>query len=81
MFSGVHILMKGKSEFWAIWAARAVLPELGGPEIYEIYKKWTTQTEISKQFKHILPEKKFAVMIFQLSLKLLKPQKWWIDNS
>lgn len=31
--SGLQILIKGKSEFFANWAAMAVLPALGGPSI------------------------------------------------
>lgn len=31
MFSGLHILMKGKPESLAILAARALLPALGAP--------------------------------------------------
>ena len=33
-------LMKGKSEFLAIWAARDVLPLLGGPEDAHRYNKY-----------------------------------------
>jgi hypothetical protein len=36
--SGVQTFTKGKSEFFAIWAARAVFPEFGGPSSRTVTK-------------------------------------------